>query len=162
MHCLNWSFPNRVKNMGKFLLNRISSMPVAHLLSRIMKIGPVVGAHPRKASGSGEICTDLQPFLCILSPVRRSSVVDLYIHPTWSPLPTNNWNYYYFQVEEITLSRTIRLVCSVPISTPISMSSGRDHRWLVVYENIMFCYSRCHILWYAGQVILDYLKNIMV
>lgn len=68
--------------MGQFSLSKISSRPVAHLFCWVIEAGPPVGAHPKKAGGSGEYRMDLQPLLWIESPVRTSSVVDPYIHPT--------------------------------------------------------------------------------
>lgn len=49
-----------------------------------MEAGPPVGVQPRKAGWSGVQIIDFQPLLWIESPVRISSVVDPYIHPTYT------------------------------------------------------------------------------
>lgn len=63
-------------------MKRISRRPVDHLFIWVAEAGPPVGAHPINAGGSGVQRTDLQPLLCIVSPVSTSSVVDPYIKPT--------------------------------------------------------------------------------
>jgi hypothetical protein len=71
-----------VQEIGQCLPKKISSIPVAHLLCWTIDVGPPIGAQPLKAIGSGVHNSDLQPFLCIVSPVCTSSVIDPYIQPT--------------------------------------------------------------------------------